>query len=163
MEVFPVEISLKGEAIWLGWVSPEDGDEFFLTNKGHLVLSCGGKDGLAREVMKIFPDSQMKRESFFDLDSIAERLDGGLVVEDDYALNLWNLLTDLYHTFGGEDRMFFESHRDVYLRLFSQSEVAPLVDVQKAQLSRHDIEAVREVLLKGIEFLDKKIRTAKTA
>lgn len=161
MEVFPIEIVLRGEAIWLGWVSPEDGDEIFLTDKGYLIFSCDGKDGLAREVVNIFPAAHMKGESFFDLDAVAGRLDGRFVLEDDFALNLWNLLTDLYHTFGGEDRMFYESRRDVYSRIFSQSEVAPLVGVKKGQISARDIEVVREVLLAGIEFLVQKMRDAK--
>jgi len=163
MEVFPIEIALRGETIWLGWVSPDDGDEFFLTNNGCLIFSCSGKNGLMQEALKLFPDAKFDVESFFDFDSIIEGLDGSIVLEDDFALNVWNLLTDLYHTFGGEDKMFFESHLEVYSRLFSQSEVAPLVDVQKVQLSKHDKEAVREVLLEGIELLTQKIRIAKAA
>lgn len=163
MEIFPVEIALRGEAIWLGWVSPDDGDEFFLTHNGCLIFSCDGKDGLTQEVVKVLPDAKLDVESFFDFDSVVERLDSGVVLEDDFALNIWNLLTDLYHTFGGSDKIFFESHLEVYSRLFSQSEVAPLVDVQKVQLSTHDKQVVREVLLEGVELLIQKIRIAKMA
>ena len=163
MEVFPVEIALRGETVWLGWVSPDDGDEFFLTNNGCLIFSCSGKDGLMQEVAKVFPDAKLDVESFFDFDSIVEGLDGDVVLEGDFALNTWNLLTDLYHTFGGEDKMFFESHLEVYSRLFSQSEVAPLVEVQKVKLSTHDKQVVREVLLEGVELLTQKIRIAKMA
>lgn len=163
MEVFPVEIALRSETIWLGWVSPEDGDEFFLTRNGCLIFSRSGKDELVREVLEIFPHAQMEVECSFDFDSVVEWLDKGVVLEDDCALDIWNILTDLYHTFGGTDKMFFESHWEVYSRLFSQGTVAPLVDVQKVQLSPRDIEVVREVILEGIELLTQKIRIAKAA
>lgn len=163
MEVFPIKIVLKGEATLLGWVSPESGRDFFLTNNGYLIFSCDGKDDLIWEVMKIFPDVQVMDESFFDIDSVVDKLSKGIVLEDDFALSIWNLLTDLYHTFGGGEKMFFESHFEVYSRLFSQSEVASFVDVQRVQLSARDIEVVREVLLEGSELFAQKIRIAKTA
>jgi len=161
MEVFPVKIALKGEVIWLGWVSPENGCDLFLTNNGCLIFSCDGKDELMREVRAIFPNAQVEIESFFDLDSAVEG--AGREVVRDLALDIWNLLTDLHHTFGGGGTMFLESHREVYSRLFSQSEVASWVDVQRVQLSARDIEVVREVLLEGIELFAQKIRIAKTA
>ena len=163
MEVFPVKIAIKGEVIWFGWVSPEDGSDFFLTNNGCLIFSCDGKDELMREVMAVFPDAQMEIESFFDLDSAVGVAGRGAVLEGDLALDIWNLLTDLHHTFGGGGTMFLESHREVYSRLFSQSEVASWVDVQRVQLSARDIEVVREVLLEGIELFAQKIRIAKIA
>ena len=161
MDVFPVEILLQGEAIWLGWVSPEDSDEFFLTHKGCLIFSCDGKSGLVREVVKIFPDAKIKSQTFFNFDSVAEGLDKRGVVEDDFALNLWNLLTDLYHTFGGEDRIFSESHGEIYYRLFSQSDVASLVDVEKHELSLRDVDVIRGVILDGAHMLTQKIEIAK--
>jgi len=163
VEVFPVKIAIKGEVIWLGWVFPENGNALFLTNNGCLIFSCDGKDELVREVMAVFPDAQMEIESFFDLDSAVGVAGRGAVLEGDLALDIWNLLTDLHHTFGGGGTMFLESHREVYSRLFSQSEVASWVDVQRVQLSARDIEVVREVLLEGIELFAQKIRIAKTA
>lgn len=163
MEVFPVKIALKGEVIWLGWVSTEDGHELFLTNNGCLIFSCDGRDELIRAVMAIFPDVQAGIESFFDFDSVVGRTGREVVLEGDLALDTWNLLTDLHHTFGGEGTMFLESHREVYSRLFSQSEVASWVDVQRAQLSVRDKEVVREVLLEGIELFAQKIGIAKAA
>lgn len=163
MDVFPVGIVSKGEAVWLGWVSQDDAGEFFLVNNGRLIFSYEGKEGLMQEVLKIFPDAQMEVESFFDFDSAAQRLDKDVVIESDFALDIWNILTDLYHTFGGMDTMFFKSRRDVYLRLFSQSEAAPLVGVQRTQLSAHDLAVVREVILKGADLLDQKARAARMA
>ncbi len=163
MDVFPVGIALRGEIVWLGWVSQDDAGEFFLVINGRLIFSYEGKEGLMQEVVKIFPDAQMEVESFFDFDSAAQRLDKDVVIESDFALDIWNILTDLYHTFGGMDTMFFESRRDVYLRLFSQSEAAPLVGVQRTQLSAHDLAVVREVILEGVDLLDQKVRTARMA
>lgn len=43
MDVFPVGITLKGETVWLGWVSPDDADAFFLdvakTGSGSLIYT----------------------------------------------------------------------------------------------------------------------------
>jgi len=162
MEVFPVAIALKGEAIWLGWVSPEDGHEFFLTEKGVLIFSCDGKSGLLQEVMKVFPDVQSGVESFFDFDSVAEAAGRGVILDGNLVLDTWNLLIDVHHTFGSEGRVFDEYH-DVYSRVFSQSEAAPIVGVQKVELSAGDIAVVREVFDEGFELLAHKIRIAKAA
>lgn len=146
MEVFPVEIALNREAVWLGWVSPEDGGASFLTKEDRLIFSCNGSDNLMWEVMRMFPGAQFGVASFFDLDSIVGKFSKNLILEGDFALNVWNLLTDLYHTFGGADTTFSERHVDVYRRLFSQSESAPIVGVRRVRLSTHDMEVVREVL-----------------
>lgn len=163
MEVFPVGVALKGETVWLGWVSPDGVDEFFLTKNGYLIFSYDGRDGLVQEVLGVFPGAQIGVESFFDFDSAAGGLEKEVAFKFDFALDIWNLLTDIYHTFGGVDKMFLESHWEVYLRLFSQSEVAPLVDVQKDHLSAHDLAVVRKVILEGVEFLDQKVGVAKAA
>lgn len=163
MEVFPVEIALRGETIWLGWVSPEDGHSFFLTSNGNLVFSRDSKEELTREVMMAFPDSKVEAESSFDFSSIKEKFDKGIFLEGDFALDTWNLLTDLYYTFDSDGRIFSETSVEAYRRLFSQSEAALMVDVQRVQLSARDIDLVRDVLMEGVEFLTQKVRLAKAA
>lgn len=163
MEVFPVEIALKGEAVWLGWVSPDDGDASFLTKEDRLIFSCNGSDSLMWEVTRIFPGAQFGVASFFDLDSIVGKFSKSLILEGDFALDVWNLLTDLYHTFGGTDTTFSERHVDVYRRLFSHSESAPIVGVRRVRLSTRDMEVVREVLLEGVELFAQRVEVAKAA
>ncbi|MGO4703496.1 hypothetical protein [Dyella sp. 2RAB6] len=161
MEIFPVEIAIKGETIWVGWVSPEDGNEFFLTHDGCLIYSNKSKQELMQEIIKLFPYAQTGTESFFDFDSALGGGDGRVVLEGDLALDVWNLLIDLYHTFDSSGKVLSEYGSEVYHRLFSQSEAASIVDVQRVQLSRRDVEVVREVLLEGIEFFVQKVSTAK--
>lgn len=163
MEVFPVEIALKGETIWLGWVFPEEGGAFFLTDEDRLIFSCDDSDDLMRSVVRVFPDAQVGVASFFDFDSIVGKFSKSLTIESDFALDVWNLVTDLYRTFGGTDTTFSERHMDVYRRLFSQSESAPIVGVRKVRLSTRDMEVVREVLWDGVELFAQKIGIAKAA
>lgn len=163
MEVFPVEIALKGETIWLGWVSPEDGHSFFLTINDNLFFSREGKEELMREIRMVFSEAEMEVESFFDFRSISEKFDDGTFMEGNFSLDAWNLLTDLYYTFDSDGRIFSETSVEAYRRLFSQSEVALMVDVQRVQLSARDKELVRDVLLEGVDFLIQKVRLAKAA
>ncbi|GAA0681378.1 hypothetical protein ISN75_19345 [Dyella marensis] len=162
MEVFPVEIAFKDEAIWLGWVSPEEGHSFFLTSNGLLIFSGDSKEELAREVVKSFPDAQMEVETFFDFNPVFGEFDKNVILKNNFALDAWNLLIDLYYTFDSDGAIFFESSVEVYRRLFSQSEAALMVGVHGVALSKEDMEVVRKVFLEGLELLAKKINVARS-
>ena len=163
MEVFPVKIAFRGGNVWLGWVSPEDGHSFFLTNGGRLIFSCDSKEGLTKEVMSISPDAQIDVESFFDFNSIIDGFDKNDAVRGNLVLDAWNLLIDLYYTFDGAGKIFLKPSVDVYRRLFSQSDVALMIDVYRSPLSARDVEVMRDVFLDGVDFLAEKVNDAKKA
>lgn len=153
MNVFPIEFIFETGPLWLCWVSPEEGRNFFLQQNGHLIFSKRSKDELMNAARQYDPSILQDEACSYDLKKIFEFMQQDNLRCKEIILDVWNLFTDLSYTLGNRESLFCEEYTVAYWKLFSNSEAAPIVDVESQELSTEEIKNITYVFRKGCAML----------
>lgn len=146
--MFPVNFTLDGKAVWLAWLSDEQGERFF--SNGERPVFAGSERALEDFFLSSGYGWNLEDGIFFDLDGIESLLARGVMPDANAVLDVWNLFSDFSKTIDpSRSGMFMAEYKDTYSALFSMCDAADIVRLPEKELSSNDIENIRLVMASG--------------